>query len=95
MVIEQIVEIQGDHRLVIDLPPELPVGRAQAAVTLIFEERKEMPAEAEKTWTWNRAHRQEVKDMLLKLRGSLSPASFGGMDGVSYQRKVRAEWDGA
>jgi hypothetical protein len=54
---------------------------------------EELLAGAEKIWAWNRAHPEEVKEALHNLRGSLSPASFGGLDGVSYQRKVRDEWD--
>jgi hypothetical protein len=37
MTIEQIVEIPANHRLTIEVPPEIPVGRAKAAITLIFE----------------------------------------------------------
>jgi hypothetical protein len=36
MIIEQTVEIPADHRLVLDLPPEIPAGRAKAALTLTF-----------------------------------------------------------
>jgi hypothetical protein len=44
MTIEQTVEIQSDRRLVLDLPPELPVGRARVAVT-VTPERNETPEE--------------------------------------------------
>ncbi|MDR1576539.1 MAG: hypothetical protein LBS37_11085 [Treponema sp.] len=37
MTIEQTVEIPADHRLVIEVPPEIPTGRAKAALTLVFE----------------------------------------------------------
>ncbi|MDR3147280.1 MAG: hypothetical protein LBU00_02750 [Treponema sp.] len=37
MTIEQTVEIPASRRLVLDLPPEIPVGRAKAALTLTFE----------------------------------------------------------
>jgi hypothetical protein len=37
MTIEQTVEIPADHRLVLDLPPEIPAGKAKAALTLTFE----------------------------------------------------------
>jgi hypothetical protein len=49
MTIEQNVEIQNDHRLVLDLPSELPVGKAKAAITLIFEERPTAEREAAMT----------------------------------------------
>jgi len=34
MTIEQTVEIHPDHRLVLDLPIELPVGMAQVELTI-------------------------------------------------------------
>jgi hypothetical protein len=33
MTIEQTVEIPADHRLVIEVPPEIPAGRAVLAFT--------------------------------------------------------------
>jgi hypothetical protein len=42
MTLEQTVEIQSDRRLVLDLPPELPIGRARVTVT---PERNETPEE--------------------------------------------------
>jgi hypothetical protein len=33
MTIEQTVEIQADHRLVLELPHNFPLGRAQVAIT--------------------------------------------------------------
>ena len=36
----------------------------------------------------------ELQEKLRKLRGSLPNSAFGGLDGVSYQRKVREEWNG-
>jgi hypothetical protein len=46
MTIEQTVEIQNDHRLVLDLPSGLPVGKARAAITLVFEEKPAAEREA-------------------------------------------------
>jgi hypothetical protein len=34
MTIEQTVEIQADHRLVMELPLEIPVGKAKVEVTV-------------------------------------------------------------
>ncbi|MDR2588749.1 MAG: hypothetical protein LBC67_04915 [Spirochaetales bacterium] len=53
----------------------------------------EMLAEAEKIWAYNHAHPEEVKATLKRLKGSFSPSAFGGLDGVSYQRKIRDEWE--
>jgi len=33
MIIEQTVEIPADHRIFLDLPPELPVGKAKITIT--------------------------------------------------------------
>ena len=40
MIIEQTIEILPDHRLVMDLPFELPVGRAKVELTVIPEKKK-------------------------------------------------------
>jgi hypothetical protein len=39
MTIEQSVEIPADHRLVIEVPPEIPAGRAVLAFTSAEKER--------------------------------------------------------
>ena len=54
---------------------------------------EEMLAEAEKIWAYNRAHPEEVRAALQRLKGSLPSSAFGGLDGVAYQRNVRAEWN--
>jgi hypothetical protein len=97
MTIEQTVDIPANHRLHLDfeLPLSLLVGKAKVKLTITPDKPlvdREME-EAGEIWAWNRSHREEVRAKLQKLRGSLPSASFGGMDGVSYQRKVRAEWD--
>jgi hypothetical protein len=90
MSITQTVEIPASRRLTLTVPREVPEGR----VVLTFTPAEtSVPADAGETWAWNRAHPGELQDKLRNLRGSLSPASFGGMDGISYQRKVRQEWD--
>jgi hypothetical protein len=58
MTIEQTVEIQSDRRLVLDLPPELPVGRARVAVT-VTPERNETPEE----------HRRRSREAIERCRG--------------------------
>jgi hypothetical protein len=37
MIIEQIIDIQPNHRLVFDLPFELPIGKARVKLTVIPE----------------------------------------------------------
>jgi hypothetical protein len=94
MTIEQTVDIPADHQLFIEVPPEVPAGRAKAAITLSFGDSPALPARAGEKWAYTSSHREEVRAKLEKLRGSLSPDAFGGMGGVAYQRKVREEWDG-
>jgi len=48
MIIEQIVEVPADHRIFLDLPPELPVGKAKVELTLT-------PI-TEKPWTGKKIH---------------------------------------
>jgi hypothetical protein len=45
MTIEQTVEIPANHRLVLEVPPEIPVGKAKAAITLVFETETPQPEE--------------------------------------------------
>ncbi|GHV11669.1 hypothetical protein FACS189491_03310 [Spirochaetia bacterium] len=47
--------------------------------------------EAEEKTAWRKAHPKEFKEKMRKLRegGPL----FGGIDGVTYQRKIRDEWE--
>jgi len=40
MTIAQTIEIQPNHRLILDLPFELPVGRARVELTVIPEKSK-------------------------------------------------------
>jgi hypothetical protein len=49
MTIEQTVEIPANHRLTIEVPPEIPAGRAKAAITLIFEASTPRQAEGRDT----------------------------------------------
>jgi hypothetical protein len=46
MTIEQTIEIPPNHRLVFDLPPDMPTGRANVELTVIPKNRKtELSAE--------------------------------------------------
>jgi hypothetical protein len=96
--IRQTVDIPEDRHLSIDLPENVPTGKT--SITLMFsapeKAETELPSpleNAQKIWDYNRFHSAEVRAKLQKLRGALPAASFGGMDGVSYQRKVRDEWE--
>ena len=91
MPIEQTVEIPPDHRLFIEVPPEIPAGKAIVSFTAISDD--DGLECAKKMWANNRAHQEELKVKLKNLQGSLGESAFDALDGVTYQRKVREEWD--
>jgi len=91
MGIEQTVEIPSNRRLFVDVPPEVPVGKAILTFTTASVNKDLESAQA--IWAANRAHPEELKNKLHNLHGSLGKDAFGGMDGVTYQRKVREDWD--
>jgi hypothetical protein len=66
-------------------PPPL----AELAKSLSTEE---MLAEAEKIWAYNRAHPEEVRATLKRLKEH-GPLFAGIEDGVTYQRQIRDEWE--
>jgi len=91
MTIEQTVEIPPDHRLFVDVPPEIPAGKAILTfTTLLTDEDSEY---AQRIFSTNRTHPEELKVKLQNLRGSLGKNAFAALDGVAYQRKTREEWD--
>ena len=91
MRVEQTVEIPSNRRLLVDVPPEVPIGKAILTFTPASVDKDLESAEA--TWAANRANPEELKAKLHALQGCLGENAFGGMDGVTYQRKVREEWD--
>ena len=84
MTITQTVEIPPSHWLNIEVPKEIPAGpaRVELKVTPVIQN-----GDIEHSRT------AELKVKLQNLQGSLGENAFGGLDGVTYQRKVRAEWD--
>jgi len=80
MVIEQTIEIPPNHRLFLDVPPEVPAGKTIITFTTISA-----------VSTDNSVRSEELKMKLMSLRGSLGKNAFGGLDGVAYQNKVREE----
>jgi hypothetical protein len=91
MRIEQTVEIPSNRRLLVEVPPEVPVGKV--VLTFTPASVDEYIESAEAIWAANRAHPEELKAKLHALQGCLEGSAFGGMDGITYQRKVRKEWD--
>jgi len=82
MVIEKTIEIPPNHRLFLDVPPEVPAGKTIITFTTVSA-----------ISTDNSVRSEELKMKLLSLRGSLGKNAFGGLDGVAYQNKVREEWE--
>ena len=96
MSVVQAVEIPDNHRLTVKVPNEVPAGKTILTYTaysaLSTDTDKNLEC-AEKTWAYNHSHTEELKEKLEKLHGKLGDKSFHGLDGVSYQRKVRDAWD--
>jgi len=91
MSLEQTVEIPPSHRLFVDVPPEIPAGKAILTFTPVSVS-KDLKYAGE-IWAVNRDHPEELKAKLRNLQGSLGKTAYGGMDGTAYQRKVREEWN--
>jgi hypothetical protein len=94
MRIEQTVEIPPSHKLIVDVPLEIPAGKTILTFTPVSASSGNTDLEyAEKVWAYNRAHPTELETKLQKLKGRLGEDAFGGLDGVAYQHTVRKEWN--
>jgi hypothetical protein len=90
MSLEQTVEIPPSRRLFVDVPQEIPVGKAILTFTPLSVS-KDLKYAGE-IWAANRERPEELKAKLQNLQGSLGKTAYGGMDGTAYQRQVREEW---
>ena len=97
MTVTQTVDIPESHRLVIDVPREIPAGKAVLAFTPARNaEVKTLPGGSPRT-TAEAIEMEEAKAAdpnrkpLSHYFGTLSPEAFG--DAVAYQRSLRDEWD--
>ena len=90
MGLEQTVEIPPSHRLFVDVPPEIPAGKAILTFSPI-PVSKDLKYAGE-IWAANRERPEELKAKPQNLQGSLGKTAYGGMDGTAYQRQVREEW---
>jgi hypothetical protein len=102
--IEQIVDIPADRHLRLDMPlPQsvpngtvkiilnfMPAGESGLASKLDPELEKAL-GEAEQKRIYNQAHPEELKEAIEKLKEH--GPMFGGVDGVTFQRKIRDEWE--
>ena len=91
MIIEQTIEVPANHQIVLEVPTAVPAGKAKLTFTVVSGKKdSECAGEASPDY---RVPNEEAKEKLQNLRGSLGKDSFGTLDGVTYQSKVRSEWD--
>jgi hypothetical protein len=90
MTIEQTVEVPSSHRLMIDVPSEIPAGWAKIKLTVKAKsEERRIPFVS---WLLNRRAERQTR-AIMQFAGCLkdSPAFEG--DSVEIVRKIRDEWD--
>jgi len=101
MTIEQTVEIPASHRLIIDVPLEIPEGRTIISFTPVqghsSKEQQHSPLPGGCCGTVEEALQAAAEKAADPNRkpiswffGTLSPSTYG--DGVAYQRELRDEW---
>ena len=94
MSITQTVEIPDNHRLVIDVPREVPAGRAEIVYFPAVGVERPLPGHTARTVeealqiAAEKAANPNRKP-ISHYFGILSPETYG--DGVAYQRAVRDE----
>jgi len=81
MSVTQTVEIPASHRLVIEVPREVPAGKTILTFT---------PATDQKS-TDQGSDASFNRKPISRYFGILSPDTYG--DSVTYQRKLRDEWN--
>jgi len=101
MSVTQTVEILVDHRLTIDVPHEIPMGRAILTFTPASVQRSKEDSAPLPGGSYNtveeamQAAAEKTADPnrkpISEYFGILSPGVYG--DGVAYQRNLRDEWD--
>ncbi|GHV25180.1 hypothetical protein AGMMS4952_02300 [Spirochaetia bacterium] len=99
-MIQQTVDIPANRKLYLELPETVPSGKTKVILefkspvqTDTYPEPlsglEKLLKEAEEKRLYFQAHPEEIR----ALRGCLPGTAFGGMDGVTFQRKTRAEWE--
>jgi hypothetical protein len=95
MTIEQTVEIPADHRLTIEVPPEVPAKTGRPAEPKLSERFagafEKLKAEASQKAAERFAEMEKTGvDPLARFAGCLKDVFIE--DGVEYQRRMRDEW---
>ena len=98
MSISQTVTVPANHRLVIDVPHEIPEGPVILTFTPATGQRSDAPLPGRTARTVEEALQIAAEKAADPNRkpisrhfGTLSPEAFG--DPVAYQRSLRDEWD--
>ena len=91
MTIEQTVEIPPNRRLFINVPAEIPTGRA--VLTLTAVSANDYPEKFGSSQFCNNHDKEDLRVKLQKLQGSFDKNAFGGLNGLEYQNQVRKEWE--
>jgi hypothetical protein len=107
MVIQQTIEIPANHRLTIDVPQEVPAGKATITYSPEPKSGQAVPAGRGKIpddllpfvqEAARRAERERTdpayRAEIAEIRRKCQEGGpiFGGMDGMEYQRSMRDEW---
>ena len=91
MIIEQTIEVPASRRITLEVPPQIPLGKVILTFTPVSA--GENNEDSRLIRFNNHAGAEELKAKLRRIQGSLGNNTFGALDGVTYQRKVREEWD--
>ncbi|GHV84442.1 hypothetical protein AGMMS50230_00500 [Spirochaetia bacterium] len=93
MTIEQTVEIPASHRLTIEVPREVPAGKARLTVTSEMELSIGGGSRIPLVSWFQRRREERFRRAVMEFAGCLkdSPAFAG--DSVQVIREMRDEWD--
>jgi hypothetical protein len=91
MIIEQTIEVPANHRITLEVPPEIPAGRTIIAFTSASKPGSN-PRTAEEALTMAAERASDPNRKPISRHFGKHKGIFGG-DGVAYQRAVRDEWN--